>query len=65
MEYFINVINFIYRRDQQRSEAKLLSFTQIKDELLKTRRQFYGTDLSFDPQTFKACREVSTVRIPK
>ncbi|CAH1777770.1 unnamed protein product [Owenia fusiformis] len=44
------------RKDQQRHEAKLLSFAQIQQENGVTTFDSYG--LSFDPRTYKANKEV-------
>lgn len=48
----------LLRRDKQRTEAKLLSFAQYQDEITQSRRGNYGPGLIFDPNAFKAQREV-------
>ena len=47
------------RQEAGREEAKFVSFTQYQDELKNSRRALgYGAGLYFDPNQFKACREV-------
>ncbi|XP_074650096.1 uncharacterized protein LOC141905196 isoform X2 [Tubulanus polymorphus] len=44
------------RRENKRQEAKLMSFSQLQDEI--NQRTVYGDDLEFDPAHFKACKEL-------
>ena len=53
---------FFFSRDQRRNESRFMSFTQYQDEISnQTNQVFYGTELTFDPQAFKAHTEVSEV----
>ncbi|XP_064636321.1 cyclic nucleotide-binding domain-containing protein 2-like isoform X3 [Lineus longissimus] len=45
------------RRENIRREAKLMSFYQLQDELGTTKGR-YGDGLDFDPNYYKACRQI-------
>lgn len=64
-KHSVQYLYFCFRQEGARSEAKLLSFAQYQDEIESAPKgALYGAGLTFNPNEFKAIRQVKFLKPP-